>query len=232
MSTTEIPGTGVGTSSGSSGSSGSGGSRGERAERADSRNDRRSVLRWRRHHNEPTVDVEVAALVEAYRERHPRAEIDMIETAFEMAATRTRPRCAAVVSPTSPTRWRSRRSSPSSGSTPPRSRPRCCTTRSRTPASPLDDLEQSLRRRGRDDRRRRHQARQPPVRLEGGAAGRDLRKMLVAMARDIRVLVIKLADRLHNMRTIASLPEQAAAQGAGDPGDLRAARAPARHGRR
>lgn len=33
-----------------------------------------------------------------------------------------------------------------------------------------------------------------------------IRKMLVAMSRDIRVLIIKLADRLHNMRTIASAP--------------------------
>ncbi|MBI2709968.1 MAG: bifunctional (p)ppGpp synthetase/guanosine-3',5'-bis(diphosphate) 3'-pyrophosphohydrolase [Actinobacteria bacterium] len=34
-----------------------------------------------------------------------------------------------------------------------------------------------------------------------------MRKMLVAMARDLRVVIIKLADRLHNMRTIAGLPQ-------------------------
>jgi GTP diphosphokinase / guanosine-3',5'-bis(diphosphate) 3'-diphosphatase len=46
------------------------------------------------------------------------------------------------------------------------------------------------------------------VELGTRAEGETIRKMIIAMARDYRVLVIKVADRLHNMRTMRFLPPE------------------------
>ncbi|NBU31876.1 MAG: bifunctional (p)ppGpp synthetase/guanosine-3',5'-bis(diphosphate) 3'-pyrophosphohydrolase [Actinobacteria bacterium] len=46
------------------------------------------------------------------------------------------------------------------------------------------------------------------VKFGNASAAETVRKMVVAMARDIRVLVIKLTDRLHNMRTLSYLPAE------------------------
>ncbi|MDO9496249.1 MAG: HD domain-containing protein, partial [Nocardioides sp.] len=46
------------------------------------------------------------------------------------------------------------------------------------------------------------------VQYGDSAQAETIRKMIVAMSRDIRVLVIKLADRLHNMRTLRYVPQK------------------------
>jgi guanosine-3',5'-bis(diphosphate) 3'-pyrophosphohydrolase len=44
--------------------------------------------------------------------------------------------------------------------------------------------------------------------VESSRAAETLRKMLLAMAKDVRVMVIKLADRLHNLQTLDGLPPE------------------------
>jgi GTP pyrophosphokinase len=172
--------------------------------RVEVRTDRRSVLPWRRHH---TVDVEVAPLVTAYQERHRRTDTTLIEQAFELARDAhseqvrrsgepyiTHPLGVALI----------------------------------LAGLGLDDVTiaaallhdavedtsvtvaQIERELGAEvaaivDGVTKLDRIQFDTKEEQQAA--TLRKMLVAMAKDIRVLLIKLADRLHNMRTLASLPE-------------------------
>src|SRR5947209_7991909 len=172
--------------------------------RVEVRTDRRSVLPWRRHH---TVDAEVAALVATYRERHRRTDTSLIERAFEAArlahaeqvrrsgeAYITHPVGVAMI----------------------------------LANLGLDDvtIAAALLHDAVEDTTLTHDDIDidfgPDVAaiVEGvtkldrlqfdskeAQQAATLRKMLVAMAKDIRVLLIKLADRLHNMQTIASLPD-------------------------
>ena len=58
------------------------------------------------------------------------------------------------------------------------------------------------------------------VQYGDSAQAETIRKMIVAMARDIRVLVIKLADRLHNMRTLRYVPPASQARTANETLDI------------
>ena len=164
------------------------------------------VLPWRRNAAPPAV--EVAPLLAVYRRRHPKARVDMINRAYHMAAEAHRSQT---------------RSSGESYINHP------LAVATIVADIGLDDI--SVAAALLHDAVEDTEITLPDVdtnfgpevaRLVDGVTKLEriqfdsreaqqaatMRKMLVAMARDIRVLVIKLADRLHNMRTLAGMPHE------------------------
>ena len=127
------------------------------------------------------------------------------------SSARTRPpsgpttgRSARAASRTSRTRSPSRRSSPTSASARRPSPRRCCTTPSKTPTYTLDQLRADFG----DEIAMLVDGvtKLDKVKYGDSAQAETVRKMIVAMSKDIRVLIIKLADRLHNARTWGFVP--------------------------
>src|SRR3984893_7319083 len=171
--------------------------------RVEVRPDRRSVLPWRRHH----VDVEVAPLIAAYRDRHRKADTALIEQAFEVARVAHADQVRRSGEPYIAHPLGVAMILADLG---------------------LDDvtiaaalLHDAVEDTTVTDEDLQERFGPDVATIVDGVTKLDrlqfdskeaqqaatLRKMLVAMAKDIRVLLIKLADRLHNMRTISSLPE-------------------------
>jgi guanosine-3',5'-bis(diphosphate) 3'-pyrophosphohydrolase len=162
------------------------------------------VLPWRRHHSAPIE--ELAPLLTAFRRRHPKASVDMVNRAYEAA------RVAHISQ---------MRSSGEAYINHPIAVARIVADIGLDDVSlaaallhdAVEDTEITLSDVQRDfgdevaglvDGVTKLERLQFDSREAQQAA--TMRKMLVAMARDMRVLVIKLADRLHNMRTLAGVP--------------------------
>ncbi len=163
------------------------------------------VLPWRRHH-EAATPAELTPLLASYRSRHPKAPVAMINRAYQVAAEAHRNQL---------------RSSGESYINHPLAVARIVADIGLDETSiaaallhdAVEDTEITLEdvRAGFGDEVAAivdGVTKLERIRFDSREAQQaaTMRKMLVAMARDLRVLVIKLADRLHNMRTIAAMP--------------------------
>ena len=162
------------------------------------------VLPWRRHHSAPIE--ELAPLLTAFRKRHPKATVSMVNRAYEVARV---------------AHTHQMRSSGEAYINHPIAVARIVADIGLDEISlaaallhdAVEDTEITL-----EDVRREF-GEEVATLVDGvtklerlqfdsreAQQAATMRKMLVAMARDMRVLVIKLADRLHNMRTLAGVP--------------------------
>ena len=162
------------------------------------------VLPWRRHHSAPIE--EIAPLLTAYRKRHPKASVALVNKAYEAA------RVAHLSQ---------QRSSGEAYINHPIAVARIVADIGLDDISlaaallhdAVEDTEITL------DDVQLHFGDEVASLVDGvtklerlqfdsreAQQAATMRKMLVAMARDMRVLIIKLADRLHNMRTLAGVP--------------------------
>ncbi len=162
------------------------------------------VLPWRRHHSAPIE--ELAPLLTAFRKRHPKATVSMVNKAYEVARV---------------AHTHQMRSSGEAYINHPIAVARIVADIGLDEISlaaallhdAVEDTEITV-----DDVRREF-GEEVATLVDGvtklerlqfdsreAQQAATMRKMLVAMARDMRVLVIKLADRLHNMRTLAGVP--------------------------
>ena len=142
---------------------------GELEERAMATVDR--VLPWRRH--APLPADEVAPLVAAYRQRHPKAPIGTIVRAYELAAEAHEHQYRKtgetyINHPLSVAKIVA-----DIGLDDTTIAAALLHDAVEDTDVTLAELEERVRHRGRRDRRRGHQARPDPLRLQGGAAGRD-----------------------------------------------------------
>src|SRR5256885_2237682 len=162
------------------------------------------VLPWRRNSQPPAE--EIAPLVGAFRPNHPKASPVMIARAYELAADAHRQQVRKSSESSSPYRLASAGFVAALGLDDITIAAAVLNDAVEDTHIALDDVTAEF---GPDvsgivDGVTKLERLQFDSKEAQQAA--TMRKMLVAMAKDVRVLIIKLSDRLHNMSTLAALP--------------------------